>query len=283
MVESTTIAQVSRGARIFITLAAVFVAAAGISLYFLSTQTSTYFAWTIKPPATAAFLGAGYLTVAVALLLALREPLWANVRVGVWVVATGLIAILIASLLHIDKFHLDSAVPSAKGWAWSWMFLYIVLVPGLAVTLRAQSRTPGDDPPRTAPLPNSLRTIMRVLGAVMLVLGAILFAVPASAELLWPWPLTPLTARMVGSFYMAIGMSLIVGARENDYVRILVASAAYVIGVLLHATNLVRYPVVDWTDPAGVLYVAVLLALFAIGIAGLRGFGASRRGSTSAE
>lgn len=263
---------VSRAARVFMALAAVLVATAGISLYALAEHTDTYFAWTIKPPATAAFLGAGYLSVATALLLGLREREWANVRVGVWVVATGLLAILGASLLHIDKFHLASPVPTAKGWAWSWMFLYVVLVPGLVATLWQQARTSRGDLPATASLPTVFRFSLRALGVLMLVLGAALYVEPATAQTLWPWSLTPLTARMVGSFYMAFGVSLLIAAHYNDYTRMFVASGAYIVAVVLHGINTVRYPEIDWSTPAGVLFAAVLAALFVVGAVGVRGY-----------
>ena len=259
--------------------ALVFVSAAGLSLYLLSEQTSLYFAWTIKPPITAAFLGGGYLAVATALGLGLRESDWAPVRVGVWVVATGLISILIATLLHLDKFHLHSAIWTARVWAWSWLFLYVALVPGLIAVLWAQRRqpemeyVPGAGLATVLPtgLPTGLRVGQWVLGGMMAVMGLALFVVPESATLLWPWPLTPLTARMVGSFYLAFGVSLFAAARENDYARIRVSSLACVVFAALQFITVMRYPVVDWSAHPGQLLVAMLLALLAMGIIGVRG------------
>lgn len=137
--------------------------------------------------------------------------MWAPVRLGVWVVVTGLVSILVATALHLDKFHLHSPVWTARMWAWSWLFLYVALVPGL------------------------------------------------------------LTARMVGSFYLAIGVSLFVAARENDYARIRVASAAYVVFAVLQGVTAPRYPVVNWLAAPGLLLAALLLALFAIGSVGMHG------------
>jgi hypothetical protein len=269
---------VATGARLFILAAAVFVAAAGTSLFFLSEHTNQFFAWTIKPPVTAAFIGGGYLAVTTALALALRETDWAQVRVGVWVVATGLVSILIATLLHLDKFHLHSPIWSAQAWAWSWLFLYVALVPGLIAALWAQRRKLATESPRRATLAPTLRLALRLLGALMLVIGAALFVAPGTAEQLWPWPLTPLTARMVGSFYLAFAVSLFAAAWENDYVRIQVASFAYVVFAILQVVNAVRYPAVDWQDLPGLLLAVVLLALFAIGMTGVRGYLASRPG-----
>jgi hypothetical protein len=259
--------------------AAVFVAAAGLSLFFLSERTNQFFAWTINPPVTAAFLGGGYLAVTTALVLALRERDWAQVRVGVWVVATGLISILVATLLHLDKFHLHSPVWSAWVWAWSWLFLYVALVPGLIAALWAQWREAATEPTRRAALPPALRLALRLLGTLMLGIGAVLFVTPGSAEQLWPWPLTPLTARMVGSFYLAFAVSLFAAARENDYTRIHVASFAYVVFAALQTVNAARYPAVSWQGLPGLLLAGVLLALFLTGLAGVRGYLALRPGN----
>lgn len=249
----------------------IFVAAAGLSLFLLSEQTSHFFAWTIQPPITAAFLGGGYLAVTTALGLALREANWASVRVGVWVVATGLVSILIASLLHLDKFHLHSPIWTAQAWAWSWLTLYVALVPGLMAALWAQWRQPATTPGPGPALPLGLRLGQWTLGGLMVVMGAALFVAPASAEQLWPWLLTPLTARMVGSFYLAIGVSLFAAARENDYARIRVASFAYLVFALLELITVLRYPLVDgWTRPA-LLLAAVLIALFLLGLIGIHG------------
>lgn len=73
MSKLSATAPIATGVRLFMLAAAVFVAAAGISLFFLGAATSHYFAWTIQPPVTAAFLGGGYLAVTTAITLAWLE------------------------------------------------------------------------------------------------------------------------------------------------------------------------------------------------------------------
>ncbi|MER2516052.1 MAG: hypothetical protein ABTR92_06560 [Candidatus Accumulibacter phosphatis] len=264
----------TKAARLFMRAAFVFVTAAGVSLFLLSEQTSAYFAWTIKPPITASFLGCGYLGVATALGLGLRESDWGAVRVGIWVVATGLISILIATLLHLDKFHLHSPLWTARVWAWSWLLLYVALVPGLFAALWTQWRQAATRPPSGMALAAGLRLGQRLLGGMMVLMGAALFLAPGSAEQLWPWSLSPLTARMVGSFYLAIGVSLFAAAHENNYARIRVANFAYLVFALLQLLTALRYPVVDWRTVPGLLLAAVIFALLTIGSIGVR---ASRR------
>jgi hypothetical protein len=195
------------------------------------------------------------------------------------VVATGLASILAASLLHLDKFHLHSEILSARAWAWSWMVLYVVLIPALAGVYRAQSRIPPLDEGNVAPLPGALRQALRALALLMISLGALLFVAPALAESLWPWKLTPLTARMAGSFYLAIAVSLLAAARENNYQRIHVAAFAWMAGTVMQAVNsLVRYPLENWATLAGAQVALVHIGLLVVGALAARGYLAARRG-----
>ena len=275
---------ISKPVRIFLTIAVFAVFLVALPLLFLSDQTDRYFAWTIKPPITAAFLGSGYGAAALALWLALREREWERIRTGVWVITTGLSLILLATLLHLDRFHLYSHDFSLRVWAWTWLFLYIVLGPALMAALWSQWRMPGQEPPVDRPLSGGLRFAMRLLGIAMLAIGIALIIAPVTAETLWAWPLTPLTSRMTGSWFSAIGLSLLVAARENDYVRIRVVAAAYTAYALLQALTLARWPtVVDWFLPPVWLLVGVLASLFVIGVACLTGAARSGPGTVSTK
>ena len=81
---------------------------------------------------------------------------------------------------------------------------------------------------------------------------------------------------MVGSFYLAIGVSLLAAARENDYARIHVASFAYVVFAVLEVICVVRYQAVNWFALPGQLLVVVLVALIVLGVAGIQGYRAAR-------
>jgi hypothetical protein len=61
---------------------AVLTTFATITLYVLSDRTDQLFAWTIQPPVTAAFLGAGYGAGLIAVLLSLRIRRWRPVLCG---------------------------------------------------------------------------------------------------------------------------------------------------------------------------------------------------------
>src|SRR5438309_9159242 len=56
---------------------------AGLQLTVFTEQTDTYFAWTITPPLTAAFLGAAYWAAVPVEVIAARQTIWAKARVAV--------------------------------------------------------------------------------------------------------------------------------------------------------------------------------------------------------
>ena len=166
-----------------------------------------------------------------------------------WVITTGLSLILLATLLHLDRFHLYSHDFSLRVWAWTWLFLYAVLGPALMAALWSQWRMPGQEPPVDRPLSGGLRFAMRLLGVAMLAIGIALFIAPVTAE----------TSRLATHAAHQPHDRLVVQrhwpepagcARENDYVRIRVVAAAYTAYALLQALTLARWPtVVDWLLP----------------------------------
>lgn len=81
--DSNPIKETSPGISLTLYVASFLVLAVGISLYLLSGTTNVYFSWTINPPLTAAFLGAGYLASTLLELLSAREKVWARARPAV--------------------------------------------------------------------------------------------------------------------------------------------------------------------------------------------------------
>ena len=164
---------------------------AGVQLLFFTERTATHFAWTIQPPLTAAFLGSAYWAAAAFEWSAARARTWADARIAVPAVFVFTVLTLIATLLHLDKFHLGSSFGLGTQFVtWAWIAIYAV-VPILMVVLWLRQRTaPGVDPPRTHPYPMWLRVLVALQAVLLLVVGARLFLAPAHAASWWPWPLT---------------------------------------------------------------------------------------------
>jgi hypothetical protein len=102
--------KLSRGMRLILLGDSILVVAAGVDLTFFTEQTATYFAWTIQIPITAAFLGAGYLSSFLLEFLAYREKTWVKARIAIPSVLIFTIITLMITILHLDKFHLNSHI-----------------------------------------------------------------------------------------------------------------------------------------------------------------------------
>src|ERR671915_308060 len=133
--------------RVIGSLRAVVLVAAGFQLFVLTDHTERFFAWTVKPPVTGATLGAFYWTILGLLAASYREPVWARVRVAFPGVFAFTSLTLLATLVHLDRFHLGADDPITLIATWAWVAVYGVVPPALAAVLLMQRRGPGRQPP----------------------------------------------------------------------------------------------------------------------------------------
>jgi hypothetical protein len=234
----------------------------GLPLVLFTTQTDRFFAWTIDPPLTAAVLGANYWSSALLALAASRETLWACGRISISVAVVFAPLTTAATLIHIDRFHLDTF------YGWFWVAAYAIYPPMLGLLLARQLRTPGQDPPRTRTLPLWVRTVLAVHAAIMLPLGVALFVAPEEAGRLWPWTLTPLTGRVIGAWVLGLGVLAAHAIWENDPTRIRPALLAYPFFGAMHVVALLRFSEDLDTGPAAWVYGGVVASTFALGAYG---------------
>jgi hypothetical protein len=265
--------------RLLLLVAGFLVLLAGSTLFLLTEKTETFFAWTIDLPLTAAFLGAGYWASVAFEWLAARERAWVYARISIPSVFVFTVLTLIATLIHLDLFHLGGSFPpGTQAIAWAWIVIYVTVPIAMAWLWITQSRAPGRDPERAAPLPPIFRTMLVLHALLMLPLGTYLFLAPEQAISLWPWALTPLTGRAVGAWVLSIGVTAAHAAIENDFERIRVASFGYVGLGVLQLLALVRYlSVPDWGGLDAWLYVAVLISMVVTGMALLKRSSPMRR------
>ena len=251
-----------------------FVLIAGIQLYLFSERTDDGFAWTINPPLTAAFLGAFYLAACLIAVNSYRERLWENARVAVPGVLAFIWLVLLATLLHLDKFHLDDSPFFPALAAWVWLVIYALEPPILSVIYVLQLRAPGGDSPSSPEIPRWFRSGAAALGALLVVVGAVLFVAPETADDLWPWELTPLTARASAAWLVGQGLVGVMMAREERWIRVRWAVLGVGALALLLAIALLRYgDSFDFGSPAGIGYLGALALMFAGGAFGsLRAF-----------
>jgi hypothetical protein len=172
--------------------------------------------------------------------------------------------ILVATLVHIERFAMDTA----RGWI--WVVLYAGLPPGVLVLLALQRREAGADPPVRRPIDRWAAICFAAAAAALLIAGAALFTVPATTAGWWPWPLTELTARMIGAWLAAIGVTLVAVLLEGDWTRVRAAMVYLAAVAAADLATLARYPgAVEWNDVAAWVYVAFSAALFALALHGI--------------
>lgn len=237
-------------------------------LYILAESTNRYFAWTVLPPVTAAFLGGGFGAGFVLVLLTRRERAWANARVGVLTILLFVVLTLLATLLHLDRFHFSAPGAIARFAAWFWLIVYVIVPLAMIAVLARQVRVPGSDPPRQRALPRWITWLIGLQAMVMVVLGTGLFLVPQAVRTVWPWALTPLTGRAIGAWLIALGVGAALAIREQDLLRLRAAVAAYAVfgalqlGALARFADQVRWGVAGWA------YTLVAISVLIVGLGG---------------
>jgi hypothetical protein len=256
----------------FFVLAAGLAFMAGILLFIGATDTDRYFSWTIDPPLTAAFLGAAYWAALVLFVWAARQIDWARARTALPPVFAIAVLLLIATLVHLEKFDLDSI------FGWFWLVVYIAVVPFLAVLIFRQERVAQPPARGERPLPAALRIAVSLQAGALLGIGAALFLLGDNAASIWPWVLSPLTARAIGAFLVGFGMAAAFAVRENDLDRLRGCALAYaalgaleLLAVAIHGEDLTG------SDLEIGLYVAFCATVLAVGSYGALASGPARR------
>ncbi|WP_127125188.1 hypothetical protein [Georgenia sp. SYP-B2076] len=268
-----------RSTRVLLLAFAALTVLAFVALFVLSGQTERTFAWTIDVPATAAFMGAGYASGTVLVLLALRSGSWVTTRAPMVTILVFATLSLVATLVHLSRLHLAAPDPVARFAGYLWLIVYLVVPVGMVVVTALQERLGDAVGRRRRAMPLWLRLLIAAEGAVMLVVGAALFLAPASAAALWPWPLTPLTARTVAAWLLAYGFAAALVVRDNDLGRLRVPAIAYAVFGLLTLSVPVRFPDdVAWAEPAATAYVVLAVAVALTGLAALATTRRLRRG-----
>jgi hypothetical protein len=250
--------------RIFFAVAAFLAGIAGIQLYILAEHTDQYFAWTIANPLSAAFIGAGFWTGTVLLLMSVPERAWANIRIALAAVGPFVPLMLVITLLHVDRFHLRSSDLNAQIAAWAWLIVYIAVPFAVVGIVAAQLLAPGGDPQKDAAVPLWMRVLTGINALAALVVGLALLLFPEQLFSLWPWALTALTGRAIGVGFIAVGCASMQFIRDNSWSRSRVGALPYLLMGLLQLLSLLRFAgQVEWGRPGTWLYL-----LFMLGVVG---------------
>jgi hypothetical protein len=156
------------------------------------------FAWPVKSPFTAMFIGAGFLVRVFIGYFLWREKYWPKLR---WQVAANyafLIIILLATFWHIDQMNWKSNNIVAHIWVVAYIAEPILL-------FLVEPRTPEAKAPlppelcRGSIFPGLKNTLAFGL-IVCVTIGGVAFINPQFLDRRWPWALDPFDARIMAAF-----------------------------------------------------------------------------------
>lgn len=181
-------------------------------LYFVPDTTGRNFAWPIVPNMTAMFMGAGYLGGSWLFVNTALGKRWHRVAPGFLPVTAFTACMLLATILHWDRFTHGNLGFQL------WLALYVV-TPFLIPFLWQRNRVtdPGTPEADDVVVPAAARWSLAALGVVLLAFAVLAYVAPSQVIALWPWQLTPLTARILGGWFALLGVGGLVIGRESRW------------------------------------------------------------------
>ena len=182
----------TRGLSLFII---PFLLVAFVILYLFPEHTARLWSWHIAVSMTSMVLASAYLGGAYFFFRVIRSRHWHEVGTGFLAVTAFASLLGVATLLHWDLFLHDHLA------FWLWAGLYFT-TPFLVIGAWLANRRHGAPAAAGDVLLRPLeRWVVAVVGLLALATGVTLFLVPATMNDLWPWPLTPLTGRVIGATF----------------------------------------------------------------------------------
>jgi hypothetical protein len=212
-----------------------FLAAASVILYAWPNDTGRLFAWPIKPPMTAMMLGAAYIGGIYFFARVVVARRWHTIKAGFWPVTAFASLLGIATLLHWDRFTHNHI--SFVAWAGLY-FTTPFLVFG--IWLRNRQTDPHLLAPDDVMLPRPVGWLIGAAGLATAAISLLLFLQPGLMIGVWPWSLSPLTARVVGAMFALpglVGLGIATDRRWSAARTILEAQAFSIVIILIAAVR----------------------------------------------
>ena len=249
--------------RAWLAVEVLFGVAAVLAVGLAPADTATNFAWPIQPVVMAAVLGAFYITSAPLFLLPFLAKRWEMIRAMILPAALFSTIQLVATFLHWGKFSVGTFP------FYVWFASYLLPPPiFVAAYLWHQKRIGPEAPiPVEDQIPAWLRTLLLVLGLALSLIAFTAFFFPNVIIAVFPWKLTPLTARSLSGWLAAVGTLMLSIRYGNSLVRSRLASPMLILILPSVLMQMSRYAnEVNWASP--VLWIGLLL--FALtGVSGL--------------
>jgi hypothetical protein len=254
--------------RVVAALIIPFLVMAFVILYLLPDSTDRLFAWTIMPQMSALLMGAGYASGIYFFARVLRASRWHWVGRAFLPLTVFVSWLELVTLLHWDRFHHGHIAFVA------WTAIY-TLTPLLlpALWLRNRGADPGTPDVGDVIVPFGVRILMALVGGVELAVAISMFLLPLRVIDLWPWMLTPPSARAIGGWFALHGVVGLALAGESRWsgMRIMLHTQMIALALILvavvrawrdfNATN-----PLTWVFVIGTGFWLVVLAAVHIGL-----------------
>ncbi|HUL65131.1 MAG TPA: hypothetical protein VLW55_10990 [Burkholderiaceae bacterium] len=163
---------------------------AGLLFFLLPKQGALLWPWTL-PPLAARFMGALFLGGATCSLVCLRKRGSAGSFVLV-LLAIGDLLIAASGLFGIREIGLTPATALFFAFFGVFALLLVLAAPAMKQQGAGAARTP---------VTRALRWFFFIHLLVVLPVGVSMFFLPGWAQPLWPWRMTPINVRLIGSFF----------------------------------------------------------------------------------
>ena len=217
-----------------------------LSAFLRPEDTAATFAWPITPVVMAAFFGAFYVAAGSLFVLGLFTRRWQTLRVIVIPSVAFTAVMLLTTFLHWDKFS-HGSLPF-----YVWFASYLLPPPIFLLLYRKQQRgalAAGQGLAR--PLPGPIRRFLRVNGLILTGLALLGYLLPSLMQSVAPWALTPLTARTLCGWLVALGLLQVWMDREGEWSRVRLGTAMLLLLPAALAIQLARFSgEVQWSNLA---------------------------------
>jgi hypothetical protein len=251
-------ARIGRAMRWLAAGVILFLADAAQLLLLAPGRTGELFAWPIDPQITSLVLGSAYVAGGYYFVRVLFADSWHRVAAGFPSVIVFVWLAALATVLHLDRFTHASLSFAA------WAAIYAAAPLGLPLLYFAQRRA-DRRPPDDAPIPRRLRTLMGCAGGGVAFAALLAFAVPQVMIEIWPWALTPLTARIVATVMALFGSLWLSVALRSGATAARIPLEAHAVGLACLLLAAARgHGDIDWTNPLALSLVVGVAAMFVV-------------------
>lgn len=234
-----------------------FLVVAFVILYVFPGDTERLFAWKLQPTMSAMMLAAAYAGGIYFFAAVLFGRYWHRVKVGLLPVTAFASSLGVATALHWDRFNHGHVAFLA----WSGLYFSTPLIV-LGVWLWNRGRDPGRPEAEDAVIPAAARLVVGAVGVVTLLVAIALMLLPQALIAVWPWKLTPLTARMMAALFALPGVVGIGVAMDERWsaARTILQSQCFSIALILLAVYRAEREI-DWDSLAAWLFTGGLAAM----------------------